>query len=57
MNELVLILKLKFFILLKVDVVIDDRLPFWSSGRLAFACNQEQPNEYWVNISKSINNC
>ena len=32
----------------QVDVVIDDRLPFWSSGKLVFANNKEQPNEYWV---------
>jgi hypothetical protein len=33
----------------KVDVVVDDRLPFDSSnGRIVFANNIEQPNEYWV---------
>lgn len=31
-----------------VDVVVDDRLPFYKDGRLVFACNKEQPNEFWT---------
>lgn len=31
-----------------VDVVVDDRLPFWTSGELVFANNKQQPNEYWT---------
>jgi calpain len=32
-----------------VDVVIDDRLPFWSDGRgLVYANNKEQPDEFWA---------
>lgn len=31
-----------------VDVVVDDRLPFWTTGELVFANNREQPNEFWT---------
>lgn len=30
-----------------VDVVIDDRLPFWSDGNLVFCSNKGEPNEFW----------
>jgi hypothetical protein len=30
-----------------VDVVVDDRLPYFPDGRLVFCCNKEQPDEYW----------
>ena len=32
----------------KVDVVVDDRLPYTSDGRFLFCCNKQQPNEYWA---------
>ncbi|CAF0859466.1 unnamed protein product [Brachionus calyciflorus] len=31
-----------------VDVVVDDRLPFWTNGQLVYANNKDQPNEYWT---------
>jgi len=31
-----------------VDVVIDDRLPFFADGKLVFANNKEQPDEFWA---------
>lgn len=31
-----------------VDVVIDDRLPFTPDGKLVFANNTSQPNEFWT---------
>ena len=31
-----------------VDVVIDDRLPFHSDGRLVFCCNKKDKNEMWA---------
>ncbi len=30
-----------------VDVVVDDRLPYWPNGKLLFCSNKEQPNEFW----------
>ena len=34
-----------------VEVVIDDRLPCWQhSGELVYACNKEQPNEFWASL-------
>ena len=33
-----------------VDVVIDDRLPFWPDGKLVFSSNKEEPNEYWSSL-------
>lgn len=30
-----------------VDVVVDDRLPYWPDGRLLFCSNKQEPNEYW----------
>lgn len=33
-----------------VDVVIDDRLPFFTDGRLAFVKNKEEPNEFWASL-------
>jgi len=33
-----------------VDVVVDDRLPFWSDGRPVYASNKSQPNEYWASL-------
>ncbi|CAF0941871.1 unnamed protein product [Brachionus calyciflorus] len=30
-----------------VDVVIDDRLPFYPNGKLVYCSNKEQPNEFW----------
>lgn len=31
-----------------VDVVIDDRLPVQSDGRLLFCSNKQEPNEFWA---------
>jgi hypothetical protein len=31
-----------------VDVVVDDRLPYWPNGQLVFCSNKKQPNEYWA---------
>ena len=31
-----------------VDVVIADRLPFWSDGKPVYASNKSQPNEFWA---------
>ena len=31
-----------------VSVVVDDRLPCFSDGRLVFASNKIQPNEFWA---------
>ncbi|CAF0859448.1 unnamed protein product [Brachionus calyciflorus] len=33
-----------------VDVVIDDRLPYWPDGKLVFSSNKDQPNEYWSSL-------
>lgn len=30
-----------------VDVVVDDRLPYWSDGTLVYCKNKQEPNEYW----------
>lgn len=30
-----------------IDVVVDDRLPYWPDGRLLFCSNKQQPNELW----------
>ena len=30
-----------------VDVVVDDRLPYFSDGSLVFCSNKSQPDEYW----------
>lgn len=30
-----------------IDVVVDDRLPYWPDGRLLYCSNKQQPNEYW----------
>lgn len=30
-----------------VDVVVDDRLPYWSDGSLVYCKNKQEPNEYW----------
>jgi calpain len=31
-----------------VDVVVDDRLPYWPNGQLVFCSNKKHPNEYWA---------
>lgn len=33
-----------------VDVVVDDRLPFWPDGRLVFCSNKQEPNEFWCSL-------
>ncbi len=33
-----------------VDVVVDDRLPFWPDGRLLFCSNKQEPNEFWGSL-------
>lgn len=30
-----------------IDVVVDDRLPYWPDGRLLFCSNKQEPNEFW----------
>ncbi len=31
-----------------IDVVVDDRLPFWPDGKLVFCSNREDPEEFWA---------
>lgn len=33
-----------------VDVVVDDRLPFWPDGRLVYCSNKQKTNEYWCSL-------
>ena len=30
-----------------IEVVVDDRLPYWPDGNLVFCSNKQQPDEYW----------
>ena len=42
-----------------VDVVVDDRLPFYTNGQLVFANNKDQPNEFWTALlvrNEKLNN-
>lgn len=36
-------------------MVIDDRLPFFTDGRLVFAHNKQQPDEFWASLLVSYN--
>lgn len=31
-----------------VDIVIDDRLPYYPDNSLVFCCNRKNPNEFWA---------